>query len=282
MPVPVGLPRPLTEGDQVASALTRRPGPLGTSCLQSDVVEVAAQTADLGRRGSRPADLREWLLSTCRNLPAFLVFPWHRCGPEVTTLLVVPLNAAALSQLWAQSWPALRPIGHEVRDDHERWVRFHALPESKRYPEDEQEYAEVLRRHNVLLGELVSRTSPRLLVMTVAWSDSVVPTAREEALTRAVTDAELWTSVLREKDVDDERWTHVYVTSQAWQHGVLDPLLRLVADEETADVIVTDDRLRWLVHPYDGGIDIVTRSTQERDQLRDHHSDWLSSHPGGL
>ncbi len=192
------------------------------------------------------------------------------------------LEPNALSTLWAQAWPGLRPIGHEVRHDRERWVRFHALPESKRYPENEQEYAEVLRRHNLLLGELVSRTSPSLLVMTVAWSDSAVPTARDAALARAVPDADLWTSVLREKDGDEEFWTHVYVTPRAWQCGVLDPLLRLVADDETADVIITNGQLRWLMHPYDGGVDVVTRSTEERDQLRHQHEDWLPTHPSGL
>ena len=126
--------------------------------------------------------------------------------PKVTSLRGVPLDPVALSQLWAQSWPGLPPIDYEVRDERDRWVRFHALPESKRYPEDEQEYAEVLRRHNLLLGELASRTSPRLLVMTVAWSDSGVPTAREAALAGAVPDADLWTSVLREKDGDEEFW----------------------------------------------------------------------------
>lgn len=194
----------------------------------------------------------------------------------------MPLDADGLSQLWAQSWPHLRPIGHEVREDRERWVRLHALPESKRYPEDELEYAEVLRRHNLLLGELVSRTSTSLLVMTVAWSDSAVPTARDKALARAVPDADLWTSVLREKDGDEEFWTHVYVTSREWRHGVLDLVLRLVADEETADVIIADEKLRWLVHPYDGGIDVVTRSAHERDQIREQHSDWLSSNVSGL
>lgn len=118
--------------------------------------------------------------------------------------------------------------------------------------------------------------------MTGAWSDSGVRTAREAALAGTVPDADFWTSVLREKDADEEFWTHVYVTAREWQHGVLDALLRLVADDETADVIITDDRLCWLVHPYDGGVDVVTGTTEERDQLREQYSDWLLSHPSGL
>ena len=36
-----------------------------------------------------------------------------------------------------------------------RWVRFHSLPGSKRYAENEAEYACVLSRHNVVIGELL-------------------------------------------------------------------------------------------------------------------------------
>jgi hypothetical protein len=159
---------------------------------------------------------------------------------------------------------------------------FTQLPDSKRYPENEREYAEVSRRHNLLLGELVSRTCQSLIVMTVAWSGSAAPAARDAALDAALPDARLWTSVLRERDGDDEFWTHVYVNSVEWKQGVLDPLLRLVADDVTADVVVADDQLRWLVHPYDGGVDVLTSTTDERDQLRDAHSHWLSAHQSGL
>lgn len=106
--------------------------------------DVAAGPLNCGNGCSLSADVFQPLSSSCG--PAM--------APEVTNLRGVPPDAVALSQLWAQSWPGLQPIGHEVRDERERWVRFHALPESKRYPEDEQEYAEVLRRHNLLLGEL--------------------------------------------------------------------------------------------------------------------------------
>ena len=43
----------------------------------------------------------------------------------------------------------------------ERWVRFHSLPESKRYAESEDEEAEVLRRHLTLLDELTLAAKTR-------------------------------------------------------------------------------------------------------------------------
>jgi len=193
------------------------------------------------------------------------------------------LDAHALSSRWKRAWPGVRPIGHELRYDRERWVRFHSLPESKRYPENESEYAEVLRRHNTVLDELVSGSSASLLVMTVSWSASALPPPRDADLVQVMPDAHHWTSVLREKDEDgDEYWTHVYVTECVWQPGALDPLLRLVADDGTADVIVADAELRWLVHPYDGGMDVVTETRAQRNELRLRHATWLSAYPGGL
>lgn len=206
---------------------------------------------------------------------------YPRRRPRLTSLCGVTFDIGSLSHLWQQSWPSTRPLGHEVRANRERWVRFHALPKSKRYPEDEQEYAEVLRRHNLLLSELTARTSTSLLVLTMAWSASAVPIARDEAVARALPDASFWTSV-NQGDDDYPSWTHVYVTPVNWRTGALDPLLRLVADDGTDGVVITDDLLSWLVHPYDGGVDVVTRLTEDRDALRAQHSDWLSSHPGGL
>jgi hypothetical protein len=51
----------------------------------------------------------------------------------------------ALTELWRQHWPDCPPVGHKLREPYrDLWVRFHSLPESKRYAEDESEYAVVL------------------------------------------------------------------------------------------------------------------------------------------
>jgi hypothetical protein len=53
---------------------------------------------------------------------------------------------------------AIKPVSYELRGRlHDRWVRFHSLPESKRNADDEEEYAVLIRRH--LHGEEL----PRLL-----------------------------------------------------------------------------------------------------------------------
>jgi hypothetical protein len=49
-----------------------------------------------------------------------------------------------------------------------------------------------------------------------------------------------------------------------------------------ANVMITDVTLRWLYHPYDGGMDVILPTTAERNSLRRRHSEWLSTHPTGL
>lgn len=48
------------------------------------------------------------------------------------------------------------PLAHVLRERAQTpWVRFHALPDSKRYAENEAEQREILRRANVLGAEIL-------------------------------------------------------------------------------------------------------------------------------
>lgn len=123
-----------------------------------------------------------------------------------------------------------------------------------------------------------------VLVVTTAWSDSREPAEREPRLARLFPDAVHWMSVLLENPDDTgwESWWHLYVAMSPWQGRELDPLLRLVADEETTGVIIAAPDLAWLYHPYDGGADVIARYKGERDRLARRHSDWLPTNPYGL
>lgn len=182
---------------------------------------------------------------------------------------------------WSRRWPACRPIGHELRSSaRATWVRFHSLPGSKRHPEDASEYDELLGRHNTVIGELVlDSASAAVQVFTCAWSAESSPTAREAALARAApTSSTLWASIEREAG----SWVHLYSGTLPWRTGVLDDLLRLVADDRTADVLIASADLSRLYHPYDGGADVIASSVEERDRLKAAHRAWLSPHPHGL
>jgi hypothetical protein len=187
------------------------------------------------------------------------------------------VDVGELGARWQERWPRCRPIGHELRGcARATWVRFHTLPGSKRYADDDGEYAEILRRHHLLLAEIPG--PGKLLVITVAWSAS-----REQQLAAALPDATYWMPVLADRsDTGLESWVHLYVSMSCWQDGELDPLLRLVADDQTHGVIIAPPDLAWLYHPYDGGADLITSCKGERGAVAARHRDWLPASPAGL
>jgi hypothetical protein len=187
----------------------------------------------------------------------------------------------ALSVLWEQRWPT--PAGGQMRHVHrDRWVRFHSLPGSKRYPDGEAEYAIVLERHHTLLSEL-GPSDDELYVVTREWNGDREPVARMVQLREVDPDAQHWGSHVHDDDFpDDILYEHEYVSRRPRSRGALDPLLRLVADEVIAGVTLAPLDLRWLYHPYDGGGDVFAPSAAVRDVLKAAHPEWLSIHPSGM
>jgi hypothetical protein len=185
------------------------------------------------------------------------------------------VDTAALTALWDEKWPGCSKAPYELRGMRDRWVRFHTLPASKRYPETESEYEAILRRHNTVLSELAGGS--KVFVVTAGYSED--RSARTVAVHPGAT---YWTSVCIDDDPEYGSHMHLYVSQMRWSSGRVDPLLRLVADDVIGNVLVADARLRWLYHPYDGGMDVITSSAAERETLKERHRDWLSAHPAGL
>ncbi|GLY04269.1 hypothetical protein [Actinoplanes sp. NBRC 101535] len=192
-----------------------------------------------------------------------------------------PEGRHRLQDAWRLRWPQLLRSFFTRRGYADRWVRFHSLPESKRYADTPLEYETILHRHNTVLKELVAQGSD-LQVITLEPAFSPVPRHRTPVLEDLLPDAECWL-VMSWPDLDPTlAFMHAYVSRVAWQPGRLDELLRRVADDELPRVVIAPSDLAWVYGPYDGGADVLLDTPDLRDRLRDRYSAWLSSHPGGL
>ncbi|MFE5809011.1 hypothetical protein [Streptomyces sp. NPDC056491] len=192
------------------------------------------------------------------------------------------VELAQLSGDWRAKWGGCPPLGHLLRKAFPgKWVRFHSLPGSKRYAEDEDEYQVLLGRHHTLLADLDA--PPQLVVVTCEWGDDVEPAGRSREL-GALAPGAYWRSVVEAGTAgpESQTYTHLYAGIMPNTSAALDPLLKSVADYQTADVIIAPVGLAWLVHPYDGGVDVIARGTTERNALKAKHSGWLSCHPEGV
>lgn len=184
---------------------------------------------------------------------------------------------------WAAVWPGYAPLAHTLRT-HPHWLRFHSLPQSKRYAQSEAEYAEILHRHRTVMSELAAASDTgEVVLVTCSWSWEQEPASRTSQLEQAAGPAEYWMSVpTDDTDPDGSGWTHLHYQVLALDDPRIDAVLRLAADDVTAGVMLLDPALAWLYHPYDGGADLYPTTAAHREQLRHAHSAWLSSTASGL
>jgi hypothetical protein len=182
---------------------------------------------------------------------------------------------------WNQEYPEMWPLAYKFKEVYkERWVRFHSLPQSKRYAETHEERAIILKRHNTLLEDLNSSQPNVLLLLTSEWSwdTPVLLGPTQKSLLELDPGAVVWKS---SHVNEDEMYHHVFISEWIWHNGVFDSILRLVANDVVANVMIVNISGKWLYHPYDGGADVILSSTAERNILRDKYASWLSKHPLG-
>lgn len=185
---------------------------------------------------------------------------------------------------WHTAFGDCPPVSYMLREWFpDRWVRFHSLPDSQRYAETDDEYGEILRRERVILRELLSdEDDPAALVaVSASWSGSAQPSPRVPELEKLLP-ADYWRSILLD-DTEPEypSWVHLWFSTLPLDDPLTDAVLKLVADD-AARLVLLSAAFTWLYAPYDGGADVIARTSAERDQLQSAHTDWLSAHPLGL
>lgn len=190
-----------------------------------------------------------------------------------------------LDQLWGRVLGAAAPVPYTLRALFpDRWVRFHSLPGAKRYAESPTEQGTVLLRHNAVLDELM-QPAQGLFLITTAYSDQTDTAVRYAELLALDAVAEPWRVVAMHdpRDPTDEpSFYHFSVSEWVWSSGLFDSLLRFVADDVIANVMMVSQDSGCVYYPYDGGADVVMPSTACRDALRDTHREWLSDLSSGL
>jgi hypothetical protein len=145
--------------------------------------------------------------------------------------MVQAVDLDELSALWEDNWPNCSKVPYELRSAHDRWVRLHTLPESKRYAETPDEYEIILARHNTVLAELI--TGPEILLVTTDYSSHQEPEpVRSPQMSAAQPGGAHWVSICTDDEPGFESWLHLYVSRMQWSAACLDPVLRQVADDE--------------------------------------------------
>lgn len=189
-----------------------------------------------------------------------------------------------------QSWKCLHPnsypVGYMMRGAGDpNWLRFHSLPESKRYADNPDERVLLLARHNRIAAEVFGNGSPLWLVQT-CWEtpEGMCEASDTQEQFRACRDYDLaWAfRFLVDEDDEDEHAWNVHAAQTVWADGKFDELLWDIANENAAPTIWMSASTGAVFAPYDGGIDLFLPTQELVQRLRASYPEWLSDHPEGL
>lgn len=176
---------------------------------------------------------------------------------------------------WRRHYGDALPVAHHLRNAGVgHWLRFHSLPESKRYAETDAERSVILERQNTLGTEVLGDGVQCWLVQACFNTHEGPPlfVARDMTFVRHVADP----------DDPEDPPIDIYARRAVWTAGGFDGLLQAVSEFEAGFVLWMSTATGVVFAPYDGGVDLFLESSPAAQALAMKHADWLSAHPQGL
>jgi hypothetical protein len=190
--------------------------------------------------------------------------------------------AQDFSTAWRRLYGDTAVLGFALRTLEIPWVRFHSLPESKRYADSEAEFEVLLGRSNALGDQVFCGGSACWLVVNKYGPQDTHLQAYAELIREY---ALLPAFQVRWKfpgDDDEDAFDyHFHAGLLEWSAGAFDPLLKKIANDEV-DAVWMSAETGAVFAPYDGGIDLFPPTYDEAARLKAQFSEWLSDHPEGL
>ncbi len=188
---------------------------------------------------------------------------------------------------WNRFHPDCTPIGYRLKSQAEsRWLRFHSLPESKRYPETPTEEAILLDRQTRIAQEVLGENTPCWMVLE-SWHDlfrkPVLPFRNYHYyLLQHRTRRRFGFKGVGVVDVpEDDCHFRVYATPRKWHAHAFDDLLLEIADDKL-DMFWVSRVTGAIFAPYDGGVDLILPDPAQKEELRQTYAEWLSPWDHGL
>ena len=187
---------------------------------------------------------------------------------------------------WKQHFPDCPPVSYLFKQRlADRWFRFHSLPESKRYPDNEIEVAQLLARQSTVLLDVIGIGECCL----VSGHYSSSPPIEEQCSTLNEFKFQKFLRLPQqnfepdELELDEELiYLELFCGTHQLEYGSLDAVLLCVANWQIINFFVVNCDRQRIFAPYDGGVDVILKNSEERDEFKAKYQDWLSSHPQGL
>ncbi|MCR9137727.1 MAG: hypothetical protein NXI27_17145 [Alphaproteobacteria bacterium] len=188
-------------------------------------------------------------------------------------------TAIAFGTFWWRHFGGHEPTADFLRQIFaERWVRFHSLPESKRYAETDEENREIVRRSIRLAEEVLGSGTPCWMIANRYLE---APPIEDDAVeTYSLKPGLAW---FRQDEPIEPAEIVAYVKRCNWEPPLFEDLLaKIAADADTGVLWVSANEAPSIFAPYDGGVDLILADSGRAQQLADKYADWLSPYASGL
>lgn len=179
---------------------------------------------------------------------------------------------------WQSQFGEIAPRGHILRRAlPERWVRFHSLPDAKRYAESE--YREIQQRHLAVASTLFNADEPLYVFRAHESEARLRGKARHQLAGRQFGEAVAVMPTATQTD-DEDRF-NVRALVSKWKPDFFEEAVRLLADWQEVGISFVSPSTRNIFCPYDGGMDVFTFSIAP-DALCTRFAAWQSTRPDGM
>ncbi len=152
------------------------------------------------------------------------------------------------------------------------WMRVHSLPESKRYPETQEEKNMVLERYASFGTALLGDQGACYIVRSRMNEENLDPKYRGSFT---------WASLPRVDESDEDCWFS-WCAETIWCPGEFCTLLLDVAEERDWGVSFVSKASGSIFAPYAGGSDGFSFDSGLLARLKHEFQPWLSSRDDGL
>lgn len=181
--------------------------------------------------------------------------------------------ALAFTAQWRQVFGEWPPFAWVLRCEYqERWTRFHALPDSKRYASNPSEYEEILTRARTLF-EACFPDEDSVWVTTVGYDggEELPPKLANELGMDFV-----FSWVDPRVGLEHQTNAYFYCCRRPCVARTFDEIFKKVADEE-ARAVFFSEQSGIVYAPYDGGFDLICRDVQQVQSLEQRFEAWISA-----
>jgi hypothetical protein len=187
----------------------------------------------------------------------------HRYNAKINCIgnLLSIVSTMDLSKIneWSY-WQKSLPIASQLREGYPKeWYRKHTLANSRRLPNNIEELQTVLNANRQTLSAL-EMTSNISKVIIGLWNDTQENPEIPKILKRYDNNFTILHRVLGSNANKADEGTMIFYVSDSFEDKEnIYKLIEDVSQDKIADVTFVADGGKWLMHPYDGGIDIFLK-----------------------